>query len=395
MIAVVLAIAVLVMFEPRAWIDPTLPLAGLFLLAGGWPMACVVRPREVRLSVVLIPLAGAVVWGLLRGGDKLTMLVWVGNLVAFWLALQARRRFTDLLLYFAFALSVISVVRYFGDSGGSPSWGPFVNRDQYAAFIELMLPLALAPALGGERHAFRFAVMAAAMYATVIAGASRAGAVLTTAEIVIVQLAMWRRGRRSGAMQLWPLAVVFVAVAGWAVLWNRFSDPDPLGGRREIVAGTVAMIEARPLTGFGLGTFRTVYPAYASVDFGSVVHHAHNDWAEWAADGGIPFCLMLLAIAIWSVPKAFRTLWGIGIVAVFVHGLVDFPLQKPALELWLFALLGALAAENSNSRSRGTSGPERQKSKRFLTETQRPQRRKVFVLLVLCTTNGQNLRAPR
>lgn len=339
-LVLVLAAAVLVMFEPRAWIDPTLPLAGLFLLA------CFVRPRELGFSFPMIPLAGAVVWVLLRGGDKLTTLVWVGNLVAFCLALQVRRRFTDLLLYFAFALSVFSVMQYFGSSGDGRSWGPFVNRDQYAAFIELVLPLALVPALGGERHAFRFAVMAAAMYATVIAGASRAGAILTTAEIVIVQFAMWRRGRRRGAMQLWPLAVVFVGVAGWAVLWNRFSDPDPLGGRREILAGTVAMIEARPWTGFGLGTFRTVYPAYASVDFGSVVQHAHNDWAEWAADGGIQFSLILLAIAVWSVPRAFRSLWGIGILAVFVHSLVDFPLQKPALELWLFAMLGALAAEN-------------------------------------------------
>ena len=342
-LVLVLAAAVLAMFEPRAWINPTLPLAGLFLLA------CVVRPRELRFSFPMIPLAGAVAWGLLRGGDRLAVLVWFGNLAAFLLALQARRRFTHLLLYFAFALSVISAVQYFGGSGDARSWGPFVNRDQYAAFIELVLPLALVPALAGEPHAFRFAVMAAAMYATVIAGASRAGVVLTTAEIAIVQLAMWRKGRRSGAIRLWALALVFVAVAGWAVLWNRFLDPDPLGGRREILSGTVAMIAARPWTGFGLGTFRTVYPAYASVDFGAVVHHAHNDWAEWAADGGIPFSLMLLAIAVWSVPRALRNLWGIGIVAVFIHSLVDFPLQKPALELWLFAMLGALAAETSNS----------------------------------------------
>jgi hypothetical protein len=38
---------------------------------------------------------------------------------------------------------------------------------------------------------------------------------------------------------------------------------------------------------------------------------------------------------------------------VFVHSLVDFPLQKPALELWLFAMLGALAAENGATADRG------------------------------------------
>jgi O-antigen ligase len=134
-------------------------------------------------------------------------------------------------------------------------------------------------------------------------------------------------------------------VVGWAVLWNRFQDPNPLEGRREMLSDSIAMIHARPWTGFGLGTFRTVYPAYASVDFGAVVNHAHNDWAEWAADGGIPFSLLVLSIAVWSIPRAIRTVWGIGLLAVFVHGMVDFPLQKPVLELWLFALLGALAAQ--------------------------------------------------
>jgi hypothetical protein len=126
--------------------------------------------------------------------------------------------------------------------------------------------------------------------------------------------------RRTATINLWLLAFVFAAVAGWAVLWNRFQDPDPLRGRREMLADTVAMIHARPWAGFGLGTFRTAHPAYASVDFGAVVNHAHNDWAEWSADGGI---------------------------AVFIHSLVDFPLQKPVLELWLFTLLGIVAAETS------------------------------------------------
>jgi O-antigen ligase len=153
--------------------------------------------------------------------------------------------------------------------------------------------------------------------------------------------------RRTATINLWLLAFVFAAVAGWAVLWNRFQDPDPLRGRREMLADTVAMIHARPWAGFGLGTFRTAHPAYASVDFGAVVNHAHNDWAEWSADGGIPFGLLLLSIAIWSIPAGLRTVWGIGLIAVFIHSLVDFPLQKPVLELWLFTLLGIVAAETS------------------------------------------------
>lgn len=131
-----------------------------------------------------------------------------------------------------------------------------------------------------------------------------------------------------------------------------------------MLAGTIAMIQTKPWTGFGLDTFRTVYPAYASVDFGAVVQHAHNDWAEWAADGGIPFSLLLLSIAIWSIPKAFRAAWGIGLIAVFVHGAIDFPLHKPVLDLWLFALLGVLAAHSERPWRRDAGSPAESGAKR-------------------------------
>jgi len=350
----VLGAAILVIFIPRPWIDPTLFQAGLFLLGCAGSIASIFRPQKLRLSFPMVPLACAAAWGVVQiaahwtaapADTRFAVLTWFANLVAFSLALQLGRRFLDALLYFAFALSVVAAVQYFSGvpkifwffPTDAPAWGPFVNRDQYAAFIELMLPLALVRAFDREA---RFSAIAAAMYASVIAGASRAGAILTTAEIVFVQL----RGRQFRP-RLWLLAAVFVAVGGWSMLAHRFSDRDLLGGRREILESTIAMIHARPWTGFGLGTFHTAYPAYASRDFGAAVNHAHNDWAEWAADGGIPFCLLMVAVAVWSVPKALRSVWGIGIVAVFIHGMADFPLHQPALELWWFALLGGLAAE--------------------------------------------------
>lgn len=211
-LALVMAVAVLLMFVPRLWINPTLFQAGLFLLGGVWAAALVVRPFELRFSLPMIPLAGAVAWGLLqlaahwtagRADTWVAVLAWAGNLLAFFLAMQVcvspgiRRQFLDTLLYFAFALSVVSVLQYFSWDGkifwlfptsGTAALGPFVNRDQYAAFIEMMLPLALVPALDGGPRALRFAAISAAMYASVIAGASRAGALLVTAELVIVPL---------------------------------------------------------------------------------------------------------------------------------------------------------------------------------------------------------------
>ena len=182
------------------------------------------------------------------------------------------------------------------------------------------------------------------------------GALLTTAEIAVVLAIAWIAGSssksnlRSAAAMLWLAAIVFSAVVGWVVLWNRLPDPDPLKGRREMVTSAIAMVRDRPVFGFGLGSFQPVYPRYAIVDFGAVVNHAHNDWVEWAADGGIPFSLLLLSVAVWSISKALKNPWGIGIVAVFTHSVIDFPLQDPLIAIWLFGLLGAMAARPSTDR---------------------------------------------
>jgi len=377
-------IAVLVMFLSGRWITPNLFQAGLFLLATLWGVAILWRPFALEWSFVLIPLAGTVAWGLMqlltgrtvgRWETWMAVLTWMGNLAAFFLAMQVcaaervRRRFLDLLLYFAFVLSVVSVVQYFS-SNGKIFWfyptydpavlGPFVSRDRYAAFMEMLLPPAIVHMLAGQRP-LRFAVMGAAMYASVIAGASRAGTLLMTAELIVVPGLAWMRSYFSrGKMRMtttgiWLLVFIFTAVVGWTVLWNRLQDPDPLKGRREILAASLTMVRAKPYFGFGLGNYQNAYPKFATVDFGRIVNHAHNDWMEWAADGGIPFSLLVLCIAAWSVPKAVKSLWGIGVLTVFVHSMVDFPLQDPVLEVWLFVLLGVLAAENpAQHKSRGS-----------------------------------------
>src|SRR5439155_4292628 len=139
--------------------------------------------------------------------------------------------------------------------------------------------------------------------------------------------------------------VLSTAVVGWDVLWGRRHDPDPFRYRREMTASAIEMAKQRPWTGFGLGAFQTVYPAYASFDLGLVVDHAHNDWAEWLAEGGVPVLLLMLAVAVASFRPALRSGWGLGIHAVFLHALVDFPLQIPAIAALLFTFIAALCNE--------------------------------------------------
>ena len=107
------------------------------------------------------------------------------------------------------------------------------------------------------------------------------------------------------------------------------------------------MIAARPWTGYGLGNFATVYPEFARFDPGAVVEHAHNDWLEWATEGGWPYAAVWMLLAIAATRPALRSIWGIGVPAIFVHALVD---------LSVCALRGRSVAVHPSRRVREQKG---------------------------------------
>ena len=104
----------------------------------------------------------------------------------------------------------------------------------------------------------------------------------------------------------------------------------------------VDMAKHRPWMGYGLGTFTEVYQQHSIKDFPFYANHAHNDWAEFAADGGIPFLLLILIPCAAAVPTAIRHPWGLGIIAVMLNACVDYPFPRPAVSGWFFAMLALL-----------------------------------------------------
>lgn len=344
-------------------------------------MRLVARPYALRSGPLAAALAFAAAWPLVQLAAGATVyrfetwnaaLVWAGHWTVFLLALQLfgdpdrLDRFLDALLWFGTAIAAVSLVQMF-TSGGRIFWlfptpykdlvlGPFAYRNNYAAFVELVFPLALLKALAGRRTAVAWSAAAALLAASVVAGGSRAGTVLVVLETLPI-LALDARGRAPGVV--WKLAAataVLVAIAGPGFLVSRFQQADPLAVRRELVESSFAMFRERPWMGFGLGAWPTAYPAYATFDLGVFANHAHCDWAEWAAEGGLPLLAATVALASAAVFWSARRRWGIGVAAVFAHALVDYPLQKPALAALTFTLLGALAAAARKGQERSSSG---------------------------------------
>ena len=380
-LAALFAFAILTLWVPAYW-PVTVFQVGVFALCA---VAFWRRP-PARISYPAVPLAAAVVLGLVQLAASLTAYAfdtktatihWATFLAVFIIGFSVfqqpdvGRWFRSAMIWFAFLVSVWATLQTF-TSGGKVFWlfptgypsvmGPILSRNHYAAFIEVALPIAFYKALHSRHNSLLYSGMAAAMYASIIASASRAGTVLATAEILAVAVIMAARGLASGRaigaalLRAAILFAAFTAIVGWERVWDRFLEPDPMNGRRELAISSLHMISDHPYTGSGLGTWPTVYPRYAIVDNGMFANQAHDDWLQFTAEGGIPLGILLFTLLIWSLRPAFRSIWGIGLIAVFLHAFVDYPFSRPALGSWPILILAMLAAV---PRPSGSSGAER------------------------------------
>jgi O-antigen ligase len=332
----------------------------LFTLAA----VSIVRQRlMLRVHPIGGLLAAVALWGLAQVACGISVdaqrtleasLHWAANCAAFCLALwlardrTVRQKFLTAQLIFALLVATGAVIALFTVH----SLGPFVYRNQFAAFVEPALALAIAAAIGDRGRPVLWVLIAAALFASVIAAGSRAGSAICLALLIALPLFAYFRGVIS-ARSLVRVAVLgaasafaLVAVAGWQTIWDRLQEPNPYSVRADLNRSSLEMIRDRPAQGFGLGTWSAAYPKYALFDDGNFVNQAHNDWAQWAVEGGVPLFLAMLAVVAMLAPAAVRSLWGLGLVAVFVHAGVDYPFeQRPALAAYFFALMGVLVAE--------------------------------------------------
>ena len=217
LLAAILFLGILSMWVPARWALSAFQIA-VFALAAPYRIA----PSEKSLAIhpTAVLLGAAVVWGLLQASAGWTVdrfktlnevLNWTTNLAVFALALELsrderrRERFLSAVLWFGTALAAISMLTVFSSPPGIVFWlfnagsdrrtlGPFVYYNQYAAFIEAVLPLALVRAILDQRRRMLYSVMGALLLASVVAGGSRAGTILCLAEVIVIPLVALGQG---------------------------------------------------------------------------------------------------------------------------------------------------------------------------------------------------------
>jgi O-antigen ligase len=234
-------------------------------------------------------------------------------------------------------------------SGYSDVFGSFGYYNNFAQVIELTLPVTLYEALRGRSVQWLYLVGSAIQVGAVIASSSRAGAVLVSAELLAVLFLAWYWQRRSLSPRTLMLALTlscaFTFATGYQHVVQKLQRPDQLSSRRLINEASLHMIESRPLSGWGLGAYVPVYKMFALYDDGTWVNQAHNDYLEWAAEGGIPYACILLVLIGWSLLPAVRSVWGLGLIAFCLHAAVDYPFARLGTCGWYFALAAMLMVQ--------------------------------------------------
>jgi O-antigen ligase len=241
-------------------------------------------------------------------------------------------------------------------------YGSFAYWNNFAEFVEILLPVTLWMGFSPRRPDLTYLLLGAVQIGAVTASGSRAGAVLVMAELVclLVLFSLKNRNRTFlyAAAATVVLTVVFVYSAGVSEVIQKLHQRDQLSVRRDINASSLAMIAERPLMGWGLNSYVPVYPRFARYDAGTIVNRAHNDWLQWTAEGGVFFALAMLVVAGWSVRPAIRSGWGIGLIAVCLHAIVDYPFARLGVCGWYFALLGMLSVWRPHGERRRGSRSE-------------------------------------
>ena len=320
-----------------AWIPQRWPVAilevGAFLLALAWIVYLAITNQRPRLNLILSPVAFLTGWGLLQLACHWTTaasetvrgtLGWAANLSLLFVALQTfersslRRRFLDGLVWFAFLISIEAILQRLGSHDvNSFAMGPFLYHNHFAAFIEIVLPVALL-----RRHRrLLYSSIAATMIAAVIISASRSGTTLVFLETAVI-LAVARKP----VVTILVATAALVAIVGWDSLATRLQEQHPYYDRLQMLHSSVDMFRGHPLTGVGLGNWPIVFPYYAYYDDGLFANQAHNDWAQVADEAGLPG-LAALTLFFFLILRQRN----FGLIVVFLHAFVDYPLHNPQI----------------------------------------------------------------
>lgn len=279
-------------------------------------------------------------------------------------------------------------------------FGPFINKNNFAGWIIMVLPLALGQLAAkfaafarkvrpdwrsrilwlsskdGARAVFA-AVAAFAMGVALVMSMSRSGMVAFAVAIIA---AAWfaphaysgPRVRFARVAASVALLVVFAAWVGTDAIADRFADraDATMIGRVGAWKDALAIAKDFPIVGAGVNTFGTAMVLYQRHDAYNFWEEAHNDYLQLVAEGGVVMSVLLvsaIAVVIGQIRRRFAdepaeqpAVWirvgaVAGLFAIAFQELVEFSLQIPGNAALFAALLGIALSRPRDADARGRS----------------------------------------
>lgn len=275
--------------------------------------------------------------------------------------------------FFAILQGVLSPTKIYGiyERQLAQPYGSFVNRHNFAAYMEMTIAIPLALVLTGtikrdQRLLYLTAIVLMAV-ALFLSG-SRGGLFSLVAEILLLVMitAPVRKGKRL-ILRLGLAGALLVAVVAGTIfvggdssltrISETASSKDVTSNRTQIwkVAGDV-IVHNFPF-GAGLGAFGVAYTPTDPLSGSERVEQAHNDYLQTVTDAGL-VGILLGGLFLYFLARTFlRNLEtrnqyrraivigsGAGIFAILFHSLFDFVLHTTAISVLFLVLVALMVA---------------------------------------------------
>jgi O-antigen ligase len=311
-------------------------------------------------------------------------------------SLTGARRFVECLTGFGAVLAIIGFVQksissrhlygFWELEPGRLPFGPFVNRNHFAGWMVMALPLTLGLLVAGIDQGMRgvkrdwhhrvlwFAspeanrlILAAAaavlMALSLVMTMSRSGMTALALSMLVTgwfvaQRVRSRSRRIAAAICLVLLATTVIVWSGPDVIASRFAAADwgEFNNRRGAWLDALSVARAFPLAGTGLNTYWAAALFYQRHDMSYFFGQAHNDYLQLVAEGGLLVTvpvIVCVCVFLHDVRRSLQssrgeTSWWLragavaSLIAIGFQESVDFSLQMPG-NAALFAAVCAVA----------------------------------------------------